>query len=475
HTVTVALAEPGEPGPAAAPLAVLDAVVLTGPIGVELPPGPGRASIFTCDPASGSPPIGEAACAEEIIRAFGRRAWRRPLADDEVDRVLGLYGTAFGAGSAWDESVMLALKGILLAPWFVYRIEVDPDPESTVPRPLDGYELASRLSYFLWSTMPDEELLVLAGSGLLVDPEILRTQVARMLRDPKAGSLVETLGAEWLYLTVVDESSPDPELFPAFDDALRASMKEELMLFAGSILLGDRSMMDLVDGTETWIDARLASHYGVAPPATAGFALVDLAERPGIVSRAGWLTALSHPTRTSPVRRGKWVVENLMCEPPPPVPDNVDQLLEGDEDPAVTTSVRDQLEQHRAPSACAQCHVVMDGIGFGLENYDAIGRYRTEDAFGNPLDTTGALVSGATFDDAAGLGAALAADPKTARCMVQKVFTFALGRAPRVEDLDLLSGITDTFEGEGHRFSTLATEIVLSDAFRYRTPAEVAR
>ncbi len=463
--LTLALTDPGNT------VVQLDLLSLTGPIGVTQLPGPGRDGIFTCDPAE----IGEPVCAEEIVSGFGQRAWRRPLTRGELDRAMGLYGVDRASGGDWEEAVLLALKGMLLAPQFVYRWELDADPASDEPRPLDGYELASRLSYFLWSSMPDQELFDLAASGQILRDSVLRSQVARMLRDPKAAALVDTLGTEWLYLDRVDESTPEAAVFPDFDEGLATAMKVELDLFTSNILLNDRSMLELLTGTDTWIDAELASHYEMDLPPGDGFVPVITPDRPGIVGRAGWLTALSYPTRTSPVRRGKWVVENLMCEPSAPPPSGVVPALPGDSDDSLTQSFRDQLEQHRADPTCAGCHVVMDGIGFGLEGFDGIGRTRAKDEFGNAIDATGTLVTGISFEGAAELGAVLAADPKVPRCMVQKTFLFALGRTLRVEDLVFLDAITADFEASGYRFSALASGIATSDAFRYRLPAGGSR
>jgi hypothetical protein len=469
HTVAVSLVSPGDPESGDAPVVQLDAVQVAGPIGQPLAPGPGRALIFTCDPAT----IGEAPCAEQIVRGFGTRAWRRPMTSDELDRVMALYAADRAAGGDWEEAVLVALKGILLAPAFVYRLELDPDPASTEPRLLDGYELASRLSYFLWASMPDAVLFDLAATGQLQRPDVIRAQVARMLRDPKAGALVDTLGDEWFYLEQVDAVSPNADVFPSFDEGLRASMREEGKLFTAGILLQDRSMLALVNGTDTWIDARLAAHYGLEVPDGPGFFPVSTPDRPGIMSRASWLTSLSYATRTSPVRRGKWVLENLMCEPTAPPPAGI-PALPGDTNTDLTQSVRDQLEEHRANPACASCHAPMDGIGFGLEGFDGIGQERTADADGNPIDATGNLISGALFEGPAELGAALAADPKTSRCMVQKVFLFSLGRTLRPEDLVFLDAIHTEFAASDYRFSALASAIATSAPFRYRTPAEAA-
>ncbi len=469
HHLTVELVNPGDEADLDhRPLLALDALTASGPVGVPVGPGPGRAHIFTCDPLE----IGEAPCVEEIARGFVRRAWRRPVHQDELDRLLGVYSTARGAGADWEEATQAVIEAALVAPQFVFRMEIDGVPDMQLARALDGWELASRLSYFLWSSTPDDRLLDLADSGALTDPAVLEGEVVRMLHDPKAAALVETLGVEWLYLGAIESSAPDTFVFPDFDEGLRASMRSELRLFTSDILLGDRSMRELVNGTRTRIDPVLAAHYGVPSPSAAGFAEATIPDRLGIMGRAGWLTSVSYSKRTSPVQRGKWVLDNLMCEAPPPPPPDVG-ALPADEPGSenVTQSVRQQLEEHRANPACAGCHEPMDGIGFALENFDAVGQWREIDEYDLPIDASGELPGGITFGGPIELADTLAADPRLPRCMTQKVFTFALGRAPRVEDLDVLADLERQFTASDMRFSALATAIVLSDPFRYRVPA----
>jgi hypothetical protein len=450
-------------GPAA--LVTAEGIALRGPIDLPLPPTAGRDAVFTCTPGDHD----EAVCAETIVRAFGRRAWRRPLTASEFDQVMGLYAASRNSGGDWEEGVLLALKGILVSPWFVYRVERDPLPGAE-PRALDGWELASRLSYFLWATTPDDTLLDLADRGELTDPAVIAAQVGRMLADPRADGLVDTLGAEWLYLDAIDAAAPDPLVYPSFDEGLRASMREEMHRFTAQILLGDRPMTELLDGRDTFLDPVLAAHYGVPAPSPSGFAAARMAgDRVGLVSRAGWLTAVSYPTRTSPVLRGKWVLENLLCESPAPPPDAVPPLEDAFPDTGAPGNIQEVLAAHRDDPACASCHVVMDGIGFGLEHFDAIGQWREADDYGNPIDATGMLTDGSRFDGAAQLAVQLSKSDTATRCMAQKVFTFALGRAPRVEDLGYLDAIHERFRLEGLTFRALATAIATSEAFRYRT------
>jgi hypothetical protein len=457
HTLTLSVV-PGDPAAASPPSATVRSLTLRGPWDAALPPGPGRARVFSCTPEA----IGEPACAEQIVRDFGRRAWRRPLRAAELTTLLSVYGEARTAGADWEEGVLWALQATLMSPSFLYRVEPQTLPGVA---PVDDWALAARLSYFLWSSTPDDALLDLADSGRLGDPDVLAGEVRRMLADPKATALVDTLGVEWLYVDAVRDAAPAPEAFPTFDEGLRASMREEMSRFVGSVLLGGRPMSDLVNGRETFVDARLALHYGVEGP-TIGFAPVQLPERPGILGRAGWLTALSYPTRTSPVRRGDWVLGHLRCEAPPPPPPGIPALPA--DDTGAPDSLRDQMEQHRSDPSCASCHTVMDGIGFGLEHFDGVGAWREQDATGAAIDAQGALTDGSAFDGAAALGDLLAADPTVSRCMVQQVFTFALGRPPGVEDLDDLDAIHAAFVAGGLQFEALATAIVRSRPFRYQ-------
>ena len=449
-------------------LITADGVSLKGPIDLDLPPIAGRELVFVCTPSLEE----EAACAETIVRTFGRRAWRRPLTPAELDQMMALYGASRNSGGPWEEGVLLALKGLLVSPWFLYRVELDP-PYLASPRALNGWELATRLSYFLWASTPDDTLLDLAESGALTDPRVIEAQVARMLADPRAQGVVDTLGAEWLYLDAIATSAPNDGLFPSFNEALRSSMREELHRFTAQILLGGRPMTELFDGRDTFLDPLLAAHYGVPAPSPTGFAAARLpADRVGLVSRAGWLTAVSYPTRTSPVLRGKWVLENLLCETPPPPPDAVPPLEAAFPDTGSPPSIQETLAAHRTDPACASCHLVMDGIGFGLEHFDAIGRWREADEYGNPIDATGTLTDGSAFDGAAELAAQLSKSDTATQCMTQKVFTFALGRAPRVEDLVYLDAIHATFQEGGLTFASLATGIATSEAFRSRSPVE---
>lgn len=442
---------------------LIDWVQLEGPWGLDGEPEGDPSAILVCDPAYD----GEEACARTIAADFGKRAWRRPLADDEVDRLLALYTLSRESDGTWTEGVGLMAKAILLSPHFLFRVEADPVPGEG-PRLLDDWELASRLSYFLWSTMPDAELFALAEAGTLQQDAVLEEQVARMLADPKAGALVDNLGGQWLYIRATDDLQPDSELFPTFDEALRASMQEQMRLQVSDVFLGDRSFLELLTGTDTWVDARLAEHIGIPATSGDGFAPASFAgtERRGLLGTPGLQAVLAYPTRTSPVRRGKWVLGNLLCEAPAPPPPGV-EALPADEG-ETELSLREQMELHRTDPVCASCHQAMDPIGFGLENFDAIGAWRDDDIHGEPIDASGSLPDGQSFEGLPDLVEILAADRKLAGCAVEKTFTYALGRGPTVEDLVFLDGIESRFVESDHRFAALVTSIVLSEPFRQR-------
>jgi hypothetical protein len=437
---------------------MIDEVRITGPLGVPRPPAAGWSKVISCDPEG----IGEVPCAEEIARTFGRRVLRRPLTADEFAAVMGEYGAVRGAGGDWDEGVRASIKRLLLSPWFVYQVQLDP---ADGPRDLTGFELASRLSYFLWSSTPDDRLLDLAQTGALTQPDVVEAEARRMLADPRSEALVHNLGGQWLGIRKVGSAAPNRDVFPDWDDGLRASMETEVERFVADVLRSDRPIQDLLTSDETWVDARLASFYGVTPPSAEGFAPAVVPDRVGLLSRAGLMAALAYPTRTSPVVRGNWVLGNLLCAPPPPPPGNF--MLE-DEVAGDPQSLRDQLAEHRANPACAVCHDQMDAYGLALEEYDAMGRYRETDEFGFPIDATGSIEGFGAFDGAAEMQAVLATDDRFVDCAVEKTFTYALGRGPTAADDLLLTDLWMRFAVSGYRFDELAIAIVRSPAFLRR-------
>lgn len=445
----------------------VDAIEVRGPFAVagqELPES--HKLIFVCMPAPGQ---FDRDCARRIISTFTRRAWRRPVSATEIDRLMRLAELAKAEGDTFEQAIQFALKATLVSPNFLFRIERDPKPnDPNVLHPVNDYELASRLSYFLWSSMPDDELFTLAGASRLSKPDVLAAQVKRMLGDPKAGALVENFGGQWLELRNLSQSSPDPKKFPGFDDDLREAMRRETQLFLGALVREDRSILDLIDGRFTFLNERLAQHYGL--PAITGrkFRRVELdgTQRSGVLTQAAALTISSHPNRTSPVLRGLWILQNFLAAPPPAPPADVPPLK--DEEVGVTMSLRQQLERHRADPNCAVCHVKMDALGFGLENYDPTGAWRTHDGK-FPVDAVGELPDGSKFATPAELKKTLLADKEAfTRALAGKLMIYALGRGLESYDKPALRSITHQVAASGYRFSSMILEIVKSPPFTMR-------
>lgn len=429
-----------------------------------------RASLVPCDIQA----AGEA-CARQTLTEFMPRAWRRPVAAAEVESRMTPVLAAIDQGGDYEQGLKLALQSVLLSPYFVFRPEIDPDPTSLVPRALNGYELASRLSYFLWSSMPDTELLGLADAGTLTDPTAVSAQVTRMLQDPKSQALVDNFAGQWLYLRATEDANPDPVLFPTFDESLRAAMRTESELVFGELLSGTLGLNQLLTGEFTYLNDRLAQHYGLPAVGSDQMTRVDLTgnqERGGFLSHASFLTVTSHPNRTSLVRRGKWVLRELMCANVPDPPGDLEIPDLSAVDP--NASQREQLEAHRADPTCASCHQIMDPIGFGLENYDAIGAYRTMDG-NSPIDSSGQLPDGRPFSGAKELAALLVDGPDFARCTVSKLYTYALGRLPQdtPDHMDpyILRTLSDHLEAS-QSFPQLLAEMATSDTFLLRRGEE---
>jgi hypothetical protein len=431
-----------------------------------------RARLVTCDlTAPGT------ACARSILGAFMPRAWRRPVDGSDVDTHMAVVTTGIAQGLTTEAALELALTAVLMSPHFVFRVELDPDPLSLAPHPLGGYELASRLSYFLWSTMPDDGLMKAAGDGSLLDAGTLASQVDRMLASPKAESLVSNFAGQWLYIRQTQQLQPDPTAFPSFDQPLRDAMQSEAELLFRDVALNGAPVDTLLTATYLYANDRLASHYGLPPVGSATPVKVALGvgnHRGGILAQAGFLTATSHPVKTSPVKRGKWVLNQLLCFDVPPPPPGVQTSLDNS---TVTGTLRQVLEAHRSDPNCSSCHLLMDPIGFGLENYDAVGAYRTQDS-GLDIDSAGQLPSGATFSGAAQLSALVAADPSFPGCVVQKLYAYALGRlpdrTPTQMDGQTLASITASFRGNGLAFKTLVKSIVTAPTFLNRRGEPVA-
>jgi hypothetical protein len=404
--------------------------------------------------------------AREIISRFATRAFRRPVKPAEVEQVLRIYDLAEKEGEKHEERLRLALCRILVSPHFLFRVENDPrGAKAGEPYLISELELASRLSYFLWSTMPDDELFNVALQGELRSQ--LPAQVQRMLKDPKSIALVQNFAGQWLTLRKLPQSSPDAKLFPSFDDDLRAAMQTETEMFFEGILREDRSVLDFIDADFTYVNARLARHYGIDGVYGAEFRKIKTpANRGGLLTQASILTLTSNPTRTAPVKRGKWVLEQLLGTPPPPPPPDVPDL---DERKALTGSLRQVMEQHRANPVCASCHARMDPIGFAFENYDAIGAFREKDGQ-FPIDPSGELPDGKTFQGPAELKLILK-DKKElfARSLAEKMLTYALGRGLEYYDKCAVDKLLAALEKNDYRITTLIVETVNSDPFQMRT------
>ncbi len=449
-------------------------VSITGPWdvdGADSRDTPSRRKILICRPETAHE---EDACARQILASLARRAYRRELQDAELETLMRFYreGCSEGGEARFEAGIERALAAILVNPRFLFRIELDPPglPPGTAYR-LSDRELATRLSFFLWSSLPDEELLDLAEQGeLTARPEILEQQVARLLADPRSQSLVSNFASQWLYLRNLDSLTPDLRLFPDFDDNLRQSFRRETELLFETILREDRSVLDLLQPDFTHVNERLAKHYGIPHIFGSRFRRIELNEqsqRGGILRQGSILTVTSYATRTSPVLRGNWVLKNLVGTPPPPPPADVPPLPENTIDS--TLSIRQRLEEHRNNAACASCHNLMDPVGFALENYDAVGRWRDVE-FGQPLDVAGGLPDGSEFAGVRGLEQALLERPELfVGTLVEKLMTYAIGRGVEPSDGPAIRRIVADARRENYRFSSLITGIVHSVPFQMRS------
>jgi mono/diheme cytochrome c family protein len=411
--------------------------------------------------------------ARESLNALSARAFRRPSRASEVDRLLKLVELSQTEGENFNASMALALQAILVSPHFLFRVELDPQPnEPKAVRTLNDYELATRLSYFLWSSMPDDELFAQARLGTLRQADNLEKQVRRMLADSKAQALVENFAGQWLQLRNLRTAAPDKAEYPTFDEPLRAAMQRETELFFDAILREDRSVLEFLDADYTFVNGRLARHYGMTGIDGDTFRRVplDRERRGGVLGHASVLTVTSNPTRTSPVKRGKWVLENLLGAAPPPPPPDVPPLVE-QPTAAATGSLRERMVQHRAKADCAICHNRMDPLGFGLENYDGIGAWRTaEGKF--PIDASGVLPNGQSFSGPRELKAVLVArQDEFVRCLAEKMLTYGLGRGVEYSDKCTVADIAKTMRANDYKFSSMIVAIVESDAFQKRRGA----
>ena len=407
--------------------------------------------------------------AEVILARLASQAYRRPVTEPEIERLLELVQLARGQGDDFQQSIRLALRAVLVSPYFLFRVEADP-PEGESVRMLDDYELASRLSYFLWSSMPDDELTTIAANGALRDAGVLDAQVRRMLRDPKSNRFIENFGGQWLTLRNLARADPDPELFPEFDDALREAMLEETTRFFQEIIHEDRSVLDFVDADFTYLNERLALHYGVADIHGDEFRRVELVDnkRGGVLTHGSILTITSNPNRTSPVKRGKWILENILGKGVPPPPPGV-EALEEDEATRLSGSLREQMEQHRAKPICASCHQLMDPIGFGFENFNAIGAWRDLDGE-FPIKAGGTLANGKSFESPGQLRGLLKQHngQDFCRCLTEKLLTYGVGRGLEYYDRCEVDEILKRLSENKYRFTDLILGVVHSKPFQQR-------
>jgi Protein of unknown function (DUF1592)/Protein of unknown function (DUF1588)/Protein of unknown function (DUF1585)/Protein of unknown function (DUF1595)/Protein of unknown function (DUF1587)/Planctomycete cytochrome C len=425
-----------------------------------------RQRIFVCEPKESSE---EETCARQILSTLARRAYRRPVSDEDLRKPMDLYREARAQGD-FDAGIEMALSAVLVNPQFLFRIE--PDPPGVAPNRayrIPDVQLASRLSFFLWSSIPDDELLDLAERGELSKPEVLERQALRMLADPRSQNLVSNFAGQWLHLRNLDSITPELRLFPDFDDNLRQAFRQETELLFADVIREDRSVLDLLKSDHTFLNERLAKHYGIPHVYGSHFRRVELADdsmRGGLLRQGSVLTVSSYATRTSPVIRGKWILENILGTPPPPPPANVPALK--DNTISSSLSVRERLAQHRANVACAGCHKLMDPIGFSLENFDAVGRWR-EIEEGRPIDSTGGLPDGSQFVGVTGLEKALLKRPELfVGTLTEKLLTFALGRGVEPFDAPAIRRIVHNARARDYRLSSLIVGIVTSTPFQMR-------
>ncbi len=451
----------------------VETATISGPYN---PTGPGdtpsRRRIFVCRPASAED---EEPCARRILSALQRSAYRRPIVDADLQTLLPFYTAGRREGS-FDLGIERAIQRLLVSPQFLFRIEHDPAGAAPgTPHPVSDLELASRLSFFLWSSIPDDELLDLAVQGKLRQPGTLERQVSRMMADPRSASLVTNFAEQWLYLRDLDAKKPNELLFPDFDESLRSAFRQETDLFLDAVLRGGRSVLELLSADYTFVNERLAKHYGIPNVHGTEFRRVTFPAgipRGGLLGQGSLLTITSYANRTSPVSRGKWVLENLLSAAPPPPPPNVPALKTEGSDPGKTLTMRDAMIQHRANPACAGCHSRMDPIGFAMENFDPVGRWRDRDN-GSVIDASGVFPDGEKFDGMAGLKSALLSHPdEFVSTVASKLLMYGLGRNVQYYDEPVVRAIVRDSARDHYSFMSLVLGVARSAPFQMReTPA----
>jgi mono/diheme cytochrome c family protein len=448
---------------------LVDSVAITGPYNSKgLSDTPSRRTIFVCTPRTAAE---EGPCAERIVARLARRAYRRPVTKDDVEPLLAFYSQG-REEEGFEGGIRLAVQRLLVSPDFLFRREQDPASAApgTVYRVSD-IELASRLSFFLWSSMPDDELLDLAEKGKLKNPATLERQVDRMLGDPRSQALVRNFVGQWLSLRKLQTLSPDPVVAPDFDENLREALRQETELFFESILREDRSVLDVLDADYTFLNERLARHYGISDVVGSHFRRVALndAERRGLLGHGSLLTVTSYANRTAPTLRGAWILESLLGTPPPPPPPNVPSLNEEARGAdSRTLTMRERMDQHRVNPTCASCHRVMDPLGFALENFDSLGKWR--DSYdGTPIDASGVLPDGGEFEGPTGLRKVLLDKPEQfVHTFMEKLLTYALGRGVEHYDATAIRSIMREAAGRDYRLRALIQGIVKSSPFQMR-------
>ncbi len=448
-------------------------VTIRGPYDVTAPgDSPSRRRIFVCEPAG---LFDELPCAKQILSTMARRAYRRPVTDVDLRDLMPFY-TAGRAEGSFDLGIQKALERLLVSSQFLFRIERPPASvnEDGTYR-ISELELASRLSFFLWSSIPDDELLEVAAAGRLKDPKVLEQQVRRMLTDPRSESLVTNFAAQWLYLRDIESKLPDEILFPDFDETLRQSLRRETELFLDSVLRDNRSVLELLTANYTFLNERLARHYGIPNVKGSYFRRVTLPEgsvRGGLLGQGSVLTITSYSTRTSPVLRGKWVLENLLSSAPPPPPPNIPSLKTDGKEPGKALTMREAMLQHRANPSCASCHARMDPIGFAMDNFDAVGKWRDADG-GTPIDASGVFPEGSKFEGIAGLKKELMRQPEQfVSTVAERLLMYAIGRNLQYYDSPSVRAILRDAESSRYTLSSLVLGVVKSRPFQMRQKSE---
>jgi hypothetical protein len=452
----------------------VDRITIEGPFAATSPGDTAsRRKILSCRPTAAAQ---EQACARQILTSLARQAYRKPVDRTTTDVLMDFYARGRKSGGNFERGIESALQFILASPAFLYRVEPDPATAAGSVYQLGDSALASRLSFFLWSSLPDEQLVSLAAQGKLRQPAVFEQQVRRMLADPRSKTLIDNFAEQWLHLRNLKNSNPDLGAFPDFDDNLRQAMKEETELFFNSIMREDRSVMDLLNADYTFVNERLARHYGMPNVYGSRFRRVTVPNesRRGLLGQASILTVTSYPNRTSPVERGKWILTNLLGVPPQPPPPDVPTLPENGADGKVV-SLRERMEKHRANPVCAGCHRAMDPIGFAMENFDGVGRWRAKEDQ-QAIDATGTLFTGAKIDGISGLRREIAARPDVfVGVLTERMLTYALGRGLEHYDMPAVRKIVQDARSSNYRFSSIVLGVTRSVPFQMKETSPKVR